>query len=67
MDFSEAVFEEYPKFYSDLTLSCMDLNKYQTAEDQLNAFFENINSNLDSNTYPEAVRNRDNVKRFRYI
>ena len=40
----------------------MDLNKYQTAEDQLNAFFENINSNLDSNTYPEAVRNRDNVK-----
>lgn len=64
MDFSEAVFEEYPKFYSDLTLSCMDLNKYQTAEDQLNAFFENINSNLDRNTYPEAVRNRDNVKDF---
>lgn len=64
MEFGEAVFEEYPKFYSDLTLSCMDLNKYQTAEDHLNTFFENINGTLDSSTFPETVRNRDNVKDF---
>lgn len=64
MDFGETVFEEYPKLYSDLTLSCVDLNHYQDAEDKINSFFESINSNLDSATFPEAVRNRDNVKDF---
>lgn len=64
MEFGEAVFAEYPKLYSDLTLSCLDLNKYQSAEEELNVFFEQMNGTLDSSTFPEAVRNRDNVKDF---
>lgn len=64
MKFGEEIFEISPKYYSDLTLSCVDLNKYQAAEDELNTFFSQMDSSLDSSTFPSAVRNRDNAKDF---
>ena len=33
MDYSEYVFDLYPKLYSDLALSCIDLNAYTDAEE----------------------------------
>ncbi|MBQ8823729.1 MAG: hypothetical protein IJZ64_00685, partial [Ruminococcus sp.] len=64
MKFGEEIFELSPKYYSDLTLSCVDLNKYQTAEDELDTFFSQMDSSLDSSTFPSTVRNRDNAKDF---
>lgn len=64
MDFGEAVFAEYPKYYSDLTLSCVDLTQYADTETALNTYFEGLGKNLDSTTFPKTVRCRDNTKDF---
>lgn len=64
MDYGEYVFSEYPRLYSDLTLSCIDLSRYQKAEDSLNDFFLELDDSLDIQTFPELVRNRENVRDF---
>lgn len=64
MDYGEYVFAEYPRMYSDLTLSCIDLQKCQAAEDALNTFFAEVDSSLDIHSFPELVRNRENVRDF---
>lgn len=64
MEYGEAVFAEYPKYYSDLTLSCVDLNQYAAVEDTLDDFFSSLSIKLDSTTFPEAVRRRGNTKDF---
>ena len=64
MTFGDVLFEEYPRLYSDLTLSCIDLNQYQAAEDALSAFFTELDDSLNVNTYPELVRNREDTRDF---
>ncbi len=64
MEFGEAAFAAYPKAYCDLTLSCLDLNRYQAAEDAWDAFFSNVDSQLTAETFPAAVRSRNRAKRF---
>lgn len=64
MDFGETIFEEYPEYYADLTLSCIDLNHYQNAEDALNTYFRGLNSALNAETFPEVARNRSDVRSF---
>ena len=64
MEYSEAVFEENSRYYADLTLSCLDLSKYQMAEDALNAFFAETHEALNVSTFPQTVRDRDMVKEF---
>lgn len=64
MAYSEAVFEENSRYYADLTLSCLDLNQYQAAEDALDAFFQEADAALTVATFPETVRNRTRVKEF---
>lgn len=64
VEFGEAAFEAYPRAYCDLTLSCLDLNQYQTAEDAWNVFFSSIDSQLTAETFPAAIRSRNQVKRF---
>lgn len=64
MDFGEAVFEEYPQYYADLTLSCIDLNQYQATEDALNECFRELDSSLSLRTFPELARNRNDARSF---
>ena len=64
MEYSEAVFAEDSRYYADLTLSCLDLNQYQAAEDALNTFFAETHQALSVTTFPQAVRDRDKVKEF---
>lgn len=64
MEYGERAYAANPRLYADLTLSCIDLNRYQAAEDALNAFFKEMDSLLDVNTFPTMVRNRNNVRDF---
>ncbi len=64
MDFYTELFERHPRYYSDLTLSCIDLNRYQAAEDSLNAFFQHMDNALDLNSFPALVRARGTVRNF---
>ncbi|MBQ2803511.1 MAG: hypothetical protein IJF07_06395, partial [Lachnospiraceae bacterium] len=64
MLFGNLVFAQYPRMYSDLTLSCIDLNQYQAAEEALNTCFAELDSTLDVDTYRDIVRNRENTRAF---
>ena len=64
MDYGEYVFEQYPRLYSDLTLSCIDLTAYAEAEDALNTYFAELDTALDVENYPGLVRNRARVRDF---
>ena len=64
MDYGEYVFDYYPNLYSDLTLSCIDLNAYAEAEEALNDYFAELDTSLDVQNYPRLVRNRARVRDF---
>lgn len=64
MEYGEAVFEEDSRYYADLTLSCLDLQKYQAAEDAFDEFFKETHEALSMSTFPQTVRDRDRVKEF---
>lgn len=64
MEFGDTVFDEYPRYYADLTLSCIDLNRYQDAEDALNECFRELDSSLSLKTFPELARNRNDARSF---
>lgn len=64
MQYSEQVFDMYPRLYCDLTMSCIDLNKYQATEDALDSCFNDLDAGLTVENYPELVRNRENTRSF---
>lgn len=64
MLYGEAVFEYYPRMYCDLTLSCIDLNKFAEVEEALDKCFYEMNDELTVSTYPELVRKRENTRDF---
>lgn len=64
MAYGEEIFEMNPRSYADLTLSCLDLNKYQQAEDAFNSFFSETHKTLSTETFPLAVQKRGRVKEF---
>ena len=64
MEYGERAYSSNPRLYADLTLACIDLNRYQAAEDALNAFFREMDALLDVNSFPTMVRNRNNVRDF---
>lgn len=64
MEYSEAMFEAYPRAYCDLTLSCIDLNLYQKAEDALDTCFAELDADLTIENYPSIVRNREKTRDF---
>ena len=64
MDYGEYVFDVYPNLYSDLTLSCIDLNAYAEAEDALNTYFAELDTSLDVKSFPRLVRKRARVRDF---
>ena len=54
MDYGEYVFDVYPNLYSDLTLSCIDLNAYAKAEDALNDLFCRVGYFSGCEKFPQA-------------
>ncbi len=64
MEYGEDIFDSSPRNYADLTLSCIDLRRYQAAEEALNAFFKDVDSVMDVDSFPVMVRNRGNVRDF---
>lgn len=64
MLYGETVFDYYPRMYCDLTMSCIDLTKYETTENALNKCFGQLNEELTIATYPELVRKRENTRDF---
>lgn len=60
----ELCMEENPSFYCDVTLSCLDLRKYQKAEDALNEFFSDLTEELDTEAYGDIIKNRQNTREF---
>ena len=64
MEYGEEMADYSPRFYCDLTLSCIDLSKYQAVEDSLNRCFSELDEGLTIETYPEMVRNREHTRAF---
>ena len=64
MSYGEYVFDCYPRLYSDLTLSCIDLNAYADAEEALNTYFAELDTSLNVKNFPGLVRNRSRVRDF---
>lgn len=64
MSYGDMVFAVRPSLYADLTLSCVDLNRYQAVEDEMNQFFRDMRGALDTESFPGMVRNRGHVKDF---
>jgi len=64
MYYGEMVFEDDPSYYADMTLSCLDLSKYQAAEDALNKFFKNLTAKLDTEEYADIIVNRQKTREF---
>lgn len=64
MGYGERVFDAYPKYYTDLTLSCIDLKQYQASEEALNNFFAEMDSSLSVDTYPTLARKREKLRGF---
>ena len=64
MDYSEQMFDYYPESQSDLTLSCIDLTKYDDVEESLGEFFNDINNKLSVTTLPEIIRTRNRIRDF---
>ncbi len=62
--YGEAVFEAFPRLYADLTLSCIDLRGYPTAEEELNRFFARVDGDLNADIFPKLVRARGQVRDF---
>ena len=66
-DYGEYVFDYYPNLYSDLTLSCIDLNAYAEARRRSEYLFRRTGYSLDVQNYPKLVRNRAKVRDFRKL
>lgn len=64
MYYGEMVFEDDPSYFCDMTLSCLDLSKYQAAEDALNGFFQNLTTKLDTEAYADIIVNRQKTREF---
>lgn len=64
MFYSENVFDYYPRMYCDLTLSCIDLTKFEVTENALNKCFGQLNEELTVATYPDLVRKRETARDF---
>ena len=64
MDYSEEMFERYPKSQADITLSCIDLTKYDDVEKSLGEFFTEVDGNLSVTTFPEVIRERNEMRNF---
>lgn len=64
MDYCDQVFDTYPQYYADVTLSCIDLNAYDDAEKALDEFFADIDGNLDTDLFPAIVRDRQQMRNF---
>ena len=64
IEYSEEKFDQSPQLQSDLTLSCLDLNKYNDVEESFGDFFNSINNSLTVTTLPEIVRERTNLRDF---
>lgn len=64
MEYGDMYFYEYPRYYSDLTLSCMDLRKYSDVENALNECFREQYQYLSMETFPQMVRERERIKQF---
>ncbi len=64
MNYGEYVFDLYPRLYSDLTLSCLDLSAYADAEEALNTYFAELDTSLNVKNFPGLVRNRARVRDF---
>lgn len=64
MFYGETVFDYYPRMYCDLTLSCIDLTKFEATENALNKCFGQLNEELTVATYPELVRKRETARDF---
>ena len=64
MLYGETVFDYYPRMYCDLTLSCIDLTKFEATENALNKCFGQLNEELTVENYPELVRKREKTRDF---
>ena len=64
MDYCDEVFKQYPKYQADVTLSCMDLTKYDDTEEAFSEFFSEVDGSLTTDTFPEVVRERAQLRTF---
>lgn len=64
MDYCDEVFKQYPKYQADVTLSCMDLTKYDDTEKTFSDFFSEVDGSLTTDTFPEVVRERSQLRTF---
>lgn len=64
METGEAIFEIDPYYWSDLTLSCVDLTKIDALEDALDALYEEVAPDLGTGYFTKASRARTRTKTF---
>lgn len=64
MEYGEFIFDISPRYYCDLTLSCIDLKQYGIVESALNKCFAELGDGLNIDTYPNMVRGREKTRAF---
>ena len=64
VEFGEMAYELYPQLYCDLTLSCIDLEKYSEVEKAMDNFFISLKDGLTIRNIPQVSRACSRVKGF---
>lgn len=62
--FGQAVFEQYPQYYADLTMAVLDLGKVEELESALNDFFKGQAKRLDVEGFAKTSRKQRQAKSF---
>lgn len=63
-DYCEEIFDLYPRYESEVTLSCTKLSKIDTVEEKLTSLFEVVNEKVEEGKIQTASRCRRNSKVF---
>lgn len=63
-EYSQNMFEEDPKYFADVMLSCIELDKIEELEQEFNDFFEKQNDSLSKKTFAAVTRKHNQVKEF---
>ena len=63
-DYYDALYQEYPRYESEVTLSCVDLSKIDDVKSGIDTLFSNVNQSVAAGKIETASRCRYNTKAF---
>lgn len=64
IDYCNTMFDEFPRTYTDITLSCLDLTHIPNVAKGLDILYEKVYDSLDAYSFPATALTRNSVKEF---